>query len=429
MARSTIPGSVWISYLSGGEVRLEFAKSLAACQIYTLQRNIPLLGQQPLTSGPRIAAGRNHAVRSFLSTEAEWLFMVDDDMVVPMGAIEAFLASADPEKMPVLAGLTWGMGRDGIFPTLWRFEEKIGELVRFDSWPENALLRVDGTGAACLFVHRSVFERMLEAKFSPHAPWFEELGMGEHTVGEDVAFCLRLRQLGIPLYVDTALQFGHVKPRTIDADEYHRWVSTHRYLITGVGDSSLHFLAAVMSSASLSTGVGRMFNADGYKPSPTSRGDASWLALPWLDRFQGYVLHVTRDPLCLLDVFMDNHFFSGEPSFSARFQKYWEFTKTHAPEVWEQPTEVERAMAFVWSWNRRLEEWAHARVRVEDVTGEQLVDMVRYAGAMHQAWELDVALAQVRAEVTIPAPVLRWKDLPDGMIKRNLQKMGRDYGY
>jgi hypothetical protein len=424
-----IPGSVVVGYLSGGDTRLEFTKSISAAQVHAITSGVPLIGQQPFISGPRIAAGRNHLVRSFLATDGEWLFMVDDDMTFTPDTISRFLESAHPTETPVLAGLTWGVGRDGIFPTLWRFDDRIGELVRFDSWPDNALLKVDGTGAACLFIHRTVFEQMAELEFSAHALWFEETGAGQHTVGEDMTFCLRLRAMGVPIFVDTAIQFGHVKPRIIDADEYHRWITTHRYLITGVGDASLHFVAAVLSSASLPTGVGRMFRPDGYEASPTIRGDASWMALPWLGRFQGYVLHVTRHPLALLDVYLESRLFSGDPSFSSRFTHALTFTKEHAPEVWDQPSELERAMAFVWIWNRRIEEKAHARVQVETVTGNDLVDMVRYAGAMHQGWELQVAVDQVRAEVTIPDPALGWDDLPDGMLKRNLRKLADDYGY
>lgn len=426
---TTIPGSVVVGWLSGGDCRLEFTKSVAAAQVHTLQAGVPLIGQQPFISGPRIAAGRNHLVRSFLQTQGEWLFMVDDDMTFTPDTIIRFLESANPESAPVVAGLTWGQGRDGIFPTLWRYDDRIGELVRFDSWPDDALLKVEGTGAACLFIHRSVLEQMLEWEFSPHAPWFEETGQGSHTVGEDMTFCLRLRAMGVPLFVDTAIQFGHVKPRVIDADEYHRWVTTHRYLITGVGDASLHFVAAALSSASLPTGVNRMFGPTGYTPSPTIRGDASWTALPWLDRYQGYVLHVTRHPLALVDTFMESRFFSGDPSFSSRFTSTLAFTKEHAPEVWDLDTELERAVGWVWSWNRRIQEWAHNRVKVEDVTGTQLVDMVRYAGAMHQGWELQIALDQVRAEVTIPEPVITWEELPAGAAARQLWRMAKDYGY
>jgi hypothetical protein len=200
-------------------------------------------------------------------------------------------------------------------------------------------------------------------------------------------------------------------------------------VLTGVGDSAVHFMAAVLSSASLPTGVGRMFGVDGYRPVPSIRGDASWMAVPWLDRFSGYVLWVQRHPLALVDVLMDTRFFSGEPSFSARFRRHWEFTRLHAPEVWELGSELDRAIAFVWSWSARIGERAHRAVRVEDVTGGELVDLVRYAGAMHQPWELDLAVRQVRKTVTIPAPQIGWDDLPGGMMARNLRRMAEEQGY
>jgi hypothetical protein len=87
-------------------------------------------------------------------------------------------------------------------------------------------------------------------------------------------------------------------------------------------------------------------------------------------------------------------------------------------------------MAWYVDWNRRIEPYAHLRVRVEDVTGDDLHDLVRYAGAFHAPWEISNLLGQVPTDVnTRPKAGLSWDDLPDGPLKDELAQMAKEYGY
>ena len=45
----------------------------------------------------------------------------------------------------------------------------------------------------------------------------------EERVGEDLTFCVRVKNAGFPIFVDCRIQVGHVKPVILDLDYYEHW--------------------------------------------------------------------------------------------------------------------------------------------------------------------------------------------------------------
>lgn len=174
--------------------------------------------------GPRVASGRNELVRAFLGhpKRPEWLLMLDSDMVFPATLVEDLVSVADPQVAPVVGGLCFAGGRSGqVRPTM---SVMVGDdppafEVVWD-YPPDAMVGVDYTGAACLLMHRGVLERLGE-KFADRAhPWFAESEFSGREYGEDVTFCMRLRALGVPIFVHTGIKIGHMKMLVIDEQSY-----------------------------------------------------------------------------------------------------------------------------------------------------------------------------------------------------------------
>lgn len=227
---STLDNKVAIGFISPGEVATSFLESML-----TISTSDPhIVGHISVVSGPRIAAARNDVVTGFLAhpQEPDWLFMVDSDMDFPQNTIAKFLEASNLKIRPVVGGLCFGGGRIGMpFPTLYRLVDpkknggKITEVIH--DYPKDALCKVDATGAAALFIHRSVLEDMCSS-FStmpdgyrnPH-PWFAESVQMGYEYGEDWTFCMRLRHLKIPLYVHTGIKFGHRKSQNYNEEYYN----------------------------------------------------------------------------------------------------------------------------------------------------------------------------------------------------------------
>lgn len=167
----------------------------------------------------RIATARNGIVRTFLkSADAEWLWMVDTDMAFRPDVIEQLVDAADPIERPVVGGLCFGRAMDGtVYPTLYHLDRD--RFTWIHKYPQNELLKVDATGAACLLMHRSAL-MAVAAKFPEPMEWFQDTVWNGNDTGEDITFCLRLAEVGVPLYVHTGIRIGHVKTMVIDEDMY-----------------------------------------------------------------------------------------------------------------------------------------------------------------------------------------------------------------
>jgi hypothetical protein len=190
----------------------DFCRSLVNLVAHSRHR---IYGQIPIV-GSSIVMGRTQLVRSFLEGEAEWLFMIDSYMTFEPDTLERLL---EPDK-PIIGGLCFGIREGQVFPTL--FVEREGETYNALDWPEDTVTKVDATGAACLLVHRSVFEKMA-TEYPMPVPWFaDEILPSGLLRGEDITFCHRARGLGFPIYVHTGVKVGHVKQIVITEENYVR---------------------------------------------------------------------------------------------------------------------------------------------------------------------------------------------------------------
>ena len=427
------PESVVVGFLSGGATELEFTSSLSALAAYMMAQaaadpTFPRLrGVLPKRSGPRIAAGRNSVVEHFLALDADWLFMVDDDMEFAADAVDQLMRAADPQERPIVGGLAIAGGRDGWFPTLTVVTTD-GVISRVTDYPPDALVPVDATGAACLLVHRSVFEKMAQ-EFPRPWQWFQETSYGEVAVGEDITFCLRARALGFPTFIHTGVKFGHSKQVLVTEEWWQQWTRNHRYVITGTGRCGTGYLAMVMSALGIDCGHETVFGpkATGWG---NRRGEASWMAVPFLEQLQPFVMadlvdmpfvvHLVRNPLDVVNSLMGIGFFDDEPIEG--HHAYLEYVPDH---VRAEASPLERACRFVVEWLERSEALADVTLRVESLTGAALVPLVHAAGAYHSAGEIDQKLAMAPKDVNHrPRGEYGWGDVTD-----QLRAAAVRYGY
>ncbi len=226
---------VVVGFCSPGTVHTDFMYSLVWAMMYDFanhQRIVNGGGLLPIDAGANLSGPRNEIVRKFLTHGADWLLMLDTDMTFQPDLIERLLLNADPEKAPIVGGLCFGFDDKGqIQPTLYGFlgDEDNPLVVRYHEWPEDAMMQVAATGGAALLIHRAVFEQMAtfehpsrpgKAGFNDAFPWFQELEHDGRPVSEDIGFCWRAGLLGIPVYVDTSVQLGHIKRRLLDVAAY-----------------------------------------------------------------------------------------------------------------------------------------------------------------------------------------------------------------
>lgn len=229
-------GRVQIAYLHAHNVSHSWHQSMEALVAYDAGNHGRIVG----TAGPirvRADAGalpesRNLAVTKWLDeTPHEWLWFVDTDMGFAPDTVDRLVEAADPVKRPVVGALCFalrevahdGMGGCRVVPqpTLFGLGKdpngQVGFAPRWE-YPHDSLVQVAGTGAACLLIHRGAAEK-LRAEHGDR--WFDRSRYGDgRAVSEDLSFCSRLAQAGIPLYVHTGVKTTHHKMLWVGEADY-----------------------------------------------------------------------------------------------------------------------------------------------------------------------------------------------------------------
>ncbi len=212
METTTIPRArVWILNTNPGHVSTEMADALIAIAQADLANGWGFLaGKYEARSGANVSKARNDLVARFLQTDGEWALFLDSDMVPPADVMLRLLAAAHHVDTKVVGGLCVTID-DGPIPTIYQHDPDGVTVVRLD-YPDDTLLQVAATGAACLLVHRKVLEAVAEAHPDEAFPWFKETEpLKGYWVSEDLEFCLRAGRAGYSIYVDTTTPIGHVK--------------------------------------------------------------------------------------------------------------------------------------------------------------------------------------------------------------------------
>lgn len=229
---------VVIGWLYPGPVEGDFMRSVVDLMLYDTALHGRITdggGYMANKAGANLSGPRNDMVRKFLEYgKADWLFLVDTDMVFLPDIVERLLEHADPVTAPIVGGLCFGFdGQGEVQPTLFGLTED-GEdgplqVIRYHQWEPDAMMQVAATGAAALMIHKTALERIRDFEpparpgqvgFNPAFPWFQEVEHDGRPVSEDITFCWRAGTCDIPVFVNTAVHLGHIKQRTLTVESY-----------------------------------------------------------------------------------------------------------------------------------------------------------------------------------------------------------------
>lgn len=162
---------------------------------------------------------RERIVDVALEAGIDKLLMYDDDM---MFGTDAFLTLLRDDK-PVVGALAF-TARNPITPVIYKFvntsriragvSEPGIDVSAVMEYERDKLHKVDAIGFGMVMLDMKIFEEVPK-------PWFTTTGMGE-----DIFFCLRCREYGVEVWVDTRVKTIH-KPTFPD-----RWHDEMTYLKT-----------------------------------------------------------------------------------------------------------------------------------------------------------------------------------------------------
>ena len=218
-----------MAFCDGGMVHGEFAMSLLAFQGHDNRERQTLAGTIRIP-GLYVDDNRNRCVDEFLKVAekygAEWMLMLDADMVFDPQVPYQLLDAADPVERPILSALYFGYIKSNLangFNAIWmrKYTDGYRTLMYDDLNINQEIVELDAVGMGCCLIHRSVFDKMT-ADADPlqfrRLQWFgreiidHESGIiGRY--GEDVAFCHRAQQSGFKIYGHAGITLEHIKSR------------------------------------------------------------------------------------------------------------------------------------------------------------------------------------------------------------------------
>jgi hypothetical protein len=204
--------------------------------MYQIGRRHPEIGQVWLQRDVRTyrQEARSSIVRSALEKGATHLLMLDDDHVFT-GADFSKLWNAmqeDPFRRPMIGALYFTRN-DTPAPCI--FQDTVRGTTPYFYYPEDQLMEVDVVGFGFQLFQTELFRRINEPRF--------DLGQG---IGEDAAFCKRVRHAGGKVWCHTGVKIGHIleTPRIVGEADYlalrqraeensHDYLETYSLVPTG----------------------------------------------------------------------------------------------------------------------------------------------------------------------------------------------------
>ncbi len=232
MSRDMLSEKVTVAYPHGDRMHPQFVHCLLGLSRHDAQWGHRLDHPVPfvIKQTTNLPAARNELVQTFLeSSEADWLWFIDTDQTFPPDILEQMVASADPVERPILSALVMAQTSNRslpVSPAPVLFDGK--DFREAITVPPERYWNVAAAGCGCLLLHRSVLEAVGEKYREDAFRWFKYAQFnrtvdGETVpdiMGEDFTFSLRAAELGFPSVVDTTIEAGHIKERTLSSADF-----------------------------------------------------------------------------------------------------------------------------------------------------------------------------------------------------------------
>jgi len=147
-----------------------------------------------------VISNRNHLTHIFLSSDYDYSFWCDDDIIPPYNILDLVNFN-----VPVVGGICFvSKGKNLVHLALERVAEKKYKPLHPTKF-RTPLTEVDATGSGAIFIHRTIFEQL-------DAPWWEdnsdEFGVRDH--GHDFNLCMKIRDIGQKIYVAPNVACSHI---------------------------------------------------------------------------------------------------------------------------------------------------------------------------------------------------------------------------
>ncbi|MGB0719149.1 MAG: hypothetical protein ACPGRX_01665, partial [Bdellovibrionales bacterium] len=192
------------------------------------------------------------------------------------------------------------------------------------------------------------------------------------------------------------------------------------FIIAGTGRSGTVYISWLLNELGIATRHEYFYGPDGYHKRIGVKGEVSWLAVPFLDTFDGKILHQTRHPIKTI-----NSFVSVRAADKARMHnKYIRFIDRYF-DLSDDP--LDNAIRFYIEWNTRIKKYATYHFKIEGLEKAvpEICDVLGY-GCPKNYKDILARSQKLNSKST---PQITYADLPKGPLLDALAEVAESYGY
>lgn len=186
------------------------------------------------------AMAREKLVERALQTGMDYIFMYDDDMILPIDTVECLLQDMEQHpEVSVVAPLAFMRNPPHyavIYTTIEGYDQKhhqpyfTNQFVK--NYPKNKLTECDATGFGAVMIRMDMVKKMRPPYF------FSTTGSGE-----DIYFCIKAKQeADARIFMDTRVKLGHIgRPNIIDEEYFEKWIKENKHEIPDIPHKYLSY--------------------------------------------------------------------------------------------------------------------------------------------------------------------------------------------
>ena len=174
--------------------------------VYTVTKNTLIYSARNILAQNAIKHGFDRVLwlDSDITFDSDLLLKLSEDMDKGYDYVSGLYFMRQMPTSPVVySDIWWNVGKDGWVDT--------GKMV-YAEYPKNRLFECAGTGFGCVMTSVDLLKKVCEKYGSPFTPM---MGMGE-----DMAFCWRVKQVGVKMFCDSRIKAGHIGQMVFNEETY-----------------------------------------------------------------------------------------------------------------------------------------------------------------------------------------------------------------
>lgn len=212
---------IGIAWCDNGTVNSEFMKGMIEVIEYIIRHrpDIDYAGTISVV-GNMIPAQRERVMSIWENQkDVDWLLWVDSDVVLNISIFNSLINSIDEEERPIVSGVYYiSYNRNGTMmnPVPAVFLDKGYKVEPIEPLPDFGMIQADSAGMGLVIMHRSIINQ-IRSKYDS----FFDITVGEKHIGEDISFFRKVKDVGIPLYVNVEATAKHMKTFSFDKNYYN----------------------------------------------------------------------------------------------------------------------------------------------------------------------------------------------------------------